>query len=112
MKSVSELKVQIFADGADKASMLELYRQPYIKGFTTNPTLMRKAGVTDYERFAREILRSIPDRPISFEVFAVEEIDRERRARKIPRGAANVYEKLRVTNPRREPMYNLIRRLS
>jgi len=70
MKSVSELKVQVFADGADKASMLELYRQPYIKGFTTNPTLMRKAGVTDYERFAREILQQIPDRPISFEVFA------------------------------------------
>jgi len=112
MKSVSELKVQIFADGADKASMLELYRQPYIKGFTTNPTLMRKAGVTDYERFAREILRSIPDRPISFEVFADDEIDMERQARKIARWAANVYVKIPVTNTRREPMYNLIRRLS
>jgi len=112
MKSVSELKVQIFADGADKASMLELYRQPYIKGFTTNPTLMRKAGVTDYERFAREILRSIPDRPISFEVFADDETDMERQARKIARWAANVYVKIPVTNTRREPMYNLIRRLS
>jgi transaldolase len=112
MKSVSELKVQIFADGADKASMLELYRQPYIKGFTTNPTLMRKAGVTDYERFAREILRSIPDRPISFEVFADDEIEMERQARKIARWAANVYVKIPVTNTRREPMYNLIRRLS
>lgn len=112
MKSVSELKVQIFADGADKASMLELYRQPYIKGFTTNPTLMRKAGVTDYERFAREILRYIPDRPISFEVFADDEIEMERQARKIARWARNVYVKIPVTNTRREPMYGLIRRLS
>ena len=112
MKSVSELKVQIFADGADKTSMLELYRQPYIKGFTTNPTLMRKAGVSDYERFAREILQSIPDRPISFEVFADDEIEMERQARKIARWASNVYVKIPVTNTRRQPMYNLIRRLS
>src|ERR1700676_1859759 len=112
MKSVSELRVQIFADGADKASMLELYRQPYIKGFTTNPTLMRKAGVSDYERFAREILQSIPDRPISFEVFADDEVEMERQARKIARWASNVYVKIPVTNTRREPMYNLIRRLS
>jgi transaldolase len=112
MKSVSDLKVQIFADGADKASMLELYRQPYIKGFTTNPTLMRNAGVTDYERFAREILQSIPDRPISFEVFADDEKEMEHQARKIARWASNVYVKIPVTNTRREPMYNLIRRLS
>jgi len=112
MKSVSELRVQVFADGADKASMLELYRQPYIKGFTTNPTLMRKAGVTDYERFAREILQQIPDRPISFEVFADDETEMERQARKIARWAANVYVKIPVTNTRREPMYKLIRRLS
>ena len=112
MKSVSELRVQVFADGADKASMLELYRQPYIKGFTTNPTLMRKAGVTDYERFAREILQQIPDRPISFEVFADDEDEMERQARKIARWAANVYVKIPVTNTRREPMYELVRRLS
>ena len=112
MKSVSELRVQVFADGADKASMLELYRQPYIKGFTTNPTLMRKAGVTDYERFALEILQLIPDRPISFEVFADDEIEMERQARKIARWARNVYVKIPVTNTRREPMYDLIRRLS
>jgi transaldolase len=111
-KSVSELRVQVFADGADKASMLELYRQPYIKGFTTNPTLMRKAGVTDYERFAREILQKIPDRPISFEVFADDEVEMERQARKIARWAGNVYVKIPVTNTRSEPMYNLIRRLS
>jgi transaldolase len=112
MKSVSELRVQVFADGADKASILELYRQPYIKGFTTNPTLMRKAGVTDYERFAREILQQIPDRPISFEVFADDEAEMERQARKIARWAANVYVKIPVTNTRREPMYELVRRLS
>jgi transaldolase len=112
MKSVSELRVQVFADGADKASMLDLYRQPYIKGFTTNPTLMRKAGVTDYECFAREILRHIPDRPISFEVFADNAPEMERQARKIARWARNVYVKIPVTNTRREPMYDLIRRLS
>jgi transaldolase len=112
MKSLSELRVQVFADGADKASMLDLYRQPYIKGFTTNPTLMRKAGVTDYECFAREILRDIPDRPISFEVFADNAPEMERQARKIARWARNVYVKIPVTNTRREPMYDLIRRLS
>lgn len=111
-KSVSDLRVQIFADGADKASMLELYRKPYIKGFTTNPTLMRKAGITDYERFAREILQNISDRPISFEVFADDEIGMERQARKIARWAPNVYVKIPVTNTRREPMYKLVRRLS
>ena len=63
MKSVSDLRVQIFADGADKASMLELSRQPHIKGFTTNPTLMRATGVTDYEGFAQDLLATIPDRP-------------------------------------------------
>src|SRR5258706_7747939 len=112
MKSVSELKVQVFADGADKASMVELYGQHYIKGFTTNQTLMRKAGVTDYERFAREILQQIPDRPISFEVFADDELEMERQARKIARWASNVYVKIPVTNTRREPMYELIRSLS
>jgi transaldolase len=112
MKSVSELRVQVFADGADKASMLELYRQPYIKGFTTNPTLMRKAGITDYERFALDILQHITDRPISFEVFADDETEMERQARKIARWARNVYVKIPVTNTRREPMYDLIRRLS
>jgi transaldolase len=111
-KSVSELRVQVFADGADKAGMLELYKQPYIKGFTTNPTLMRKAGVTDYERFALEILRHISDRPISFEVFADDAIEMERQARKIAAWANNVYVKIPVTNTGRQPMYELIRRLS
>ena len=81
MKSVSDLRVQIFADGADKASILELSRQPHIKGFTTNPTLMRATGVTDYEGFARELLTYIPDRPISFEVFADDFTEMKRQTR-------------------------------
>ena len=72
MKTIEELKVKIFADGADKAGMLEMYAKPYIKGMTTNPTLMRKAGIADYRAFARDILAAIPDRPISFEVFSDE----------------------------------------
>ena len=69
MKKVEDLKVKIFADGADKAGMLDMYGKSFIKGFTTNPTLMRKAGIRDYRSFAQEILQAIPDRPISFEVF-------------------------------------------
>src|SRR5262249_51367629 len=78
VKKLSELKVAIFADGAEKAGMLEMYAKPYIRGFTTNPTLMQKAGVADYESFARDILQAIPDRPISFEVFADEFTEMER----------------------------------
>ena len=70
MKKLDDLNVKIFADGADKAGMLEMYAKPYIKGLTTNPTLMRKAGIRDYRAFAKEILAAIPDRPISFEVFS------------------------------------------
>lgn len=112
MKSMSDLKVKVFADGADKASMIELSRQPYIKGFTTNPTLMRKAGVKDYEEFAHDVLQFITDRPISFEVFADDAAEMERQAHKIAGWAANVYVKIPVTNTRREPMYKLIQRLS
>ena len=70
MKSAADLKVKIYADGADVAGMVDMYKKPFIKGFTTNPTLMRKAGITDYRGFAREVLTAIPDRPISFEVFS------------------------------------------
>ena len=112
MKSVSELRVQVFADGADKASMLELYRQPYIKGFTTNPTLMRKAGITDYERFALDILQHIPDRPISFEVFADDEPEMERQARKIGSWGSNVYVKLPITNTKGEFAGPLVTKLA
>jgi transaldolase len=111
MRSVTELRVQIFADGADKATMLALYRQPYINGFTTNPTLMRKAGVTDYQGFALEILRHIPDRPISFEVFADEEKEMEQQARHIAKWGKNVFVKIPITNTRGRPMLGLARRL-
>ena len=90
MKTLSDLKVAIFADGAEKAGMLEMYAKPHIKGFTTNPTLMRKAGVTDYERFARDILEEIPDRPISFEVFADDFTEMARQARKIATWGTNI----------------------
>ncbi len=112
MKKVSELKVKIFGDGADLAGMLELGQLPYIKGFTTNPTLMRKAGVPDYEEFAAEVLKHITDRPVSFEVFADDAETMEAQAKHIASWAKNVYVKIPVTNTKREPMYELIRRLS
>lgn len=112
MKSLAELKVKIFADGADMAGMLEMYRQPYIQGFTTNPTLMRKAGVTDYRAFATDVLAQIKDRPICFEVFADDAAEMERQAHQIASWAPNVYVKIPVMNTRREPMYDLVRRLT
>jgi transaldolase len=112
MKSVSELRVQIFADGADKASMLELYRQPHIKGFTTNPTLMRATGVTDSQGFALDLLATIQDRPISFEVFADEEPEMEEQARHIAAWGKNVFVKVPVMNTKGVPTYDLIRHLS
>jgi len=110
--SVADLSVKIFADGADKSAMLELYAQPWIKGFTTNPTLMRKAGIEDYALFARDILRSIPDRPISFEVFADEFCEMDRQARAIASWGDNIYVKIPVTNTRRRPSCDLINELS
>jgi transaldolase len=107
-----DLKVKLFADGADKAAMLELYRNPIIKGFTTNPTLMRKAGIVDYEAFGRDILCAIRDRPISLEVFADEFDEMERQARLIATWGPNVYVKIPVTNTKREPAFDLIDRLS
>jgi transaldolase len=92
--------------------MLEMYAKPYIKGFTTNPTLMRKAGVTDYEKFARDILQEIPDRPISFEVFADDFAGMARQARKIATWGTNVRVKIPVTNTRRESAMPLCERLA
>ncbi len=112
MKSVDQLQVKIFADGAEKAGMLEMYAKPWIKGFTTNPTLMHKAGLTDYRAFARSIVEAIPDRPISFEVFSDEFDEMERQARDITTWGENVYVKIPVTNTRREPAYDLVRRLA
>jgi len=112
VKTIEELKVKIFADGADKAGMLEMYAKPYIRGMTTNPTLMRKAGIADYRAFAKDILAAIPDRPISFEVFSDDFPEMERQAMDIAGWGANVYVKIPITNTRREPSYGLIRTLA
>ncbi|MBI3610072.1 MAG: transaldolase [Nitrospirae bacterium] len=112
MKSVDQLSVKIFADGADLPGMVEMYGKPYIKGFTTNPTLMRKAGISDYSAFARQVLQAIPDRPISFEVFSDEFGEMERQARAIASWGQNVYVKIPVTNTRRESACDLVRRLA
>ena len=112
MSPINKLNVKIFADGADKAGMLEMHAKPFIKGFTTNPTLMRKAGITDYKAFAREILQAIPDRPISFEVFSDEFPEMERQAMEISGWGDNVYVKIPVTNTRRHSCYELVRKLT
>ena len=112
MKTLDDLSVKIFADGADIKGMLEMYEKPYIKGFTTNPTLMRKAGVTDYEAFAREVLRNIPDRPISFEVFSDNFDEMDLQARKIASWGENVYVKIPVTNTKDESSALIVKNLS
>ena len=112
MTSLDNLKVKLYADGADRDGMLEMYQEPYIQGFTTNPTLMKKAGISDYEAFAHDILQAIPDRPISFEVFADEFDEMERQALKIRTWGENVYVKIPVSNTRQEMSYALVRRLS
>jgi len=112
MKTLDQLKVKIFADGADLNGMLELYKNPYIKGFTTNPTLMRASEISDYERFARQVLEKITDRPISFEVFSDEFEEMEKQARKIFAWGKNVFVKIPVTNTRKESSVDLIRRLA
>jgi transaldolase len=109
---LADLKVKIFADGADRGSMLELYRNPVIKGFTTNPTLMRNAGITDYEAFARDILQAIPDRPISLEVFSDDFAEMEIQARRIASWGDNVYVKIPVTNTQGESALPLVRTLA
>ena len=112
MESVTDLNVRIFADGADKAGILELHRRPFIKGFTTNPTLMRKAGLTDYRAFAQDILTSVPDRPFSFEVFSDDFDEMERQALEIASWGSNVYVKIPITNTKGQSSCTLVRRLS
>jgi transaldolase len=112
MSSLSKLHVKIFADGADRIGMLEMYRNPLIRGFTTNPTLMRKAGVADYPAFASDILRTIPDRPISFEVFSDDLDEMERQARVIAQWSENVYVKIPVTNTLGESSVPVVRSLT
>lgn len=112
MKQLQDLRVKIYADGAEKSGMLEMYANPLISGFTTNPTLMRKAGIASYETFAKEVVSLIPDRPISLEVFADEFDQMERQASAIARWGNNVYVKIPVTNTRGESSAELVRRLS
>ncbi len=112
MTTIEQLKVKIFADGADKAGMLEMYAKPYIRGLTTNPSLMRKAGVADYRAFAKEILAEIRDKPLSLEVFSDDFAEMERQAMEIAGWGDNVYVKIPVTNTRRENSGALIGRLA
>jgi transaldolase len=112
VKTIHSLKVKIFADGADAPEMLEMYSKPFIKGLTTNPTLMRKAGISNYRAFAREILAQIRDKPLSFEVVCDEFAEMEHQALEISGWADNVYVKIPVTNTRGEASYALIRRLA
>lgn len=106
------LKVKLFADGAEKAGMLEMYNNPLISGFTTNPTLMRKAGITDYKSFSIDILSEIKDKPISLEVFSDDFDEMERQAHNIASWGNNVYVKIPITNTKSESSIPLIKKLS
>ena len=112
MTSLSQLKVKIFADGADKAAMLDMYAKPYIRGLTTNPTLMRKSGIANSRAFAKDILSCINDKPVCFEVLADEFAEMERQALEIAGWADNVYVKIPITNTKRETSRALVKRLS
>lgn len=112
MTSMDRLRVKIFADGADAKSILEHASKPYVSGFTTNPTLMRKAGVSDYETFARDILAKVTDRPISFEVFSDDFDEMFEQARKISSWGDNVYVKVPITNTKGDSVIPLLRRLA
>ena len=108
---LSGLRIKLFADSADKGAMLGLSANRLIRGFTTNPTLMRKAGVRDYAQFAREIVSAIPDRPISFEVIGDEYLEVQRQAHQIAGWGSNVYVKIPVTNTRGESLCPLVKEL-
>jgi transaldolase len=112
MKSMNDLRIKIFADGADEKGIAELAANPMIKGYTTNPTLMRAAGVTDYEAFARRVLKVVTEAPISFEVFADEWDEMERQARKITTWGKNVFVKIPITNTKGESSGRVMQRLA
>jgi transaldolase len=111
-RSIGQLSVKLFADGADEAEILRVSRNPLIRGFTTNPTLMRKAGVRDYRAFARSVLEAVRDRPVSFEVLSDEFDEMERQAVEMGRWGCNVYVKIPITNTRGESSFDLVRRLA
>ena len=112
MKKIEDLKVKIFSDGADKKDMLEMNSKTFIKGLTTNPTLMKKASIKDYETFAKDILSTIKEKPISFEVFSDDFDDMEKQAMEIASWAANIYVKIPITNTKKESSKKLIKRLA
>lgn len=111
-KLAHELKIKIFADGAEKDGILELAEVDYIRGFTTNPTLMRKAGIVDYAAFAKDLLVSITDKPVSFEVFSDEFEEMERQARIIASWGDNIYVKIPITNTKRQSSFDLVKKLA
>ena len=112
MSKLANLKVKLFTDGADKAQIVEMAKQPWIKGFTTNPSLLKKAGVRDYEAFARDLVAAVPDRHISFEVFSDDIPEMLTQGRVIASWGRNVHVKLPVTTTGGEPLYDTIRTLS
>jgi transaldolase len=112
MPRLSDLKVKLFTDGADKAQIVEMAKQPWIAGFTTNPSLLKKAGVRDYEAFARDLVAAVPDRHISFEVFSDDIPEMVAQGRFIASWGKNVHVKLPVTTTRGEPLYDAVRTLS
>ena len=112
MKHLEDLKIQLYADGADKAGMLQLNAKPHIKGLTTNPSLMKKSGIHDYESFAKELLTTITTKPISFEVFSDDFAEMKRQAMKITAWGSNVYTKIPITNARGESSLPLIKELA
>jgi transaldolase len=112
MAKLSDLKIKLFTDGADKAQIVEMAKQSWIAGFTTNPSLLKKAGVSDYEGFARDLVAAVPDRHISFEVFSDDIPEMVAQARVIAAWGKNVYVKLPVTTTRGEPLFDVVRTLS
>ncbi len=112
MPQIKDLKIKIFADGADLKTMIEQSKQGIVKGFTTNPTLMQKNGISDYETFAKEVLKNITDKPISFEVFSDEFDDMERQAKKIATWGKNITVKIPITNTKGISSIPLIKKLS
>ncbi len=112
MPQLSDLNVKLFTDGADPAQIAEMAKHPWIKGFTTNPSLLKKAGVSDYERYGREVVRTAPDRHISFEVFSDDIPEMMSQARAISRWGENVHVKLPVTTTRGEELFDAVAKLS
>lgn len=112
MKKLFDLKIKIFADGANKVNMIKMYNDPLIKGLTTNPSLMKKEGISDYASFCKDILKNITNKPISFEVFSDDFSEMKRQALEIASWGDNVFVKIPITNTKKESSYELIKELS